>query len=153
MPAYEALLTRYQSATQVLQGTLKILDDFEECPFACIRLGKSDGPKLLIDAGIHGEEPASTLGLVAWLERDASPWMKHMNIPILPCLNPYGFEHGIRGSRDAPDLNRQFDQPLAPLTRLIARALAGERFALVLDLHEDCDFEGFYLSELKSDPP
>ncbi len=153
MPAYDALLARYQSATQALQGTLKILDDFEGCPFTWIRLGGPDGLKLLIDAGIHGEEPASTLGLAAWLEHDAAPWMKHLNITILPCLNPHGFEHGTRGSRDTPDLNRQFDQPDAPPTRLVARALAAERFALALDLHEDCDFAGFYLYELKFAPP
>ncbi len=127
--------------------------EFEGYPFVRIELGKDAPPHLLIDAGIHGEEPASVVGLLAWLEQDAKPWAEQLHFTILPCLNPRGFEHGTRRSRDAEDLNRHFDQPDAPLTRLVARALAGQRFALAMDLHEDFDFEGFYLYELKCTPP
>ena len=110
-------------------------------------------PRLLLDAGIHGDEPGSVSGLAHWLETDAGEWLDRLDVSAFPCVNPYGFENGTRGSRESPDLNREFDQPDAPLTRIIAASVDRERFHLAIDLHEDCDFLEFYMYELRRSPP
>lgn len=105
-------------------------------------------PELLIAAGIHGEEPAGVLGLVRWLKGHGREWVGRLHMHVFPCLNPWGFERGIRYSKDGKDLNRQFDSPRHPAVRAFSDWIAGRRFDLFMDLHEDSDFESMYLYEL-----
>lgn len=104
-------------------------------------------PSLLIDAGIHGEEPASVLGLLDWLETRADRWAGSIDFAVFPCLNPWGFERGIRYDPRGRDLNRQFNKPVHPAVAGFCSAVSGRRFDLFMDLHEDCDFYGMYLYE------
>lgn len=117
------------------------------------RIAPSAGSKelpLLITAGIHGEEPASVVGLCRWLRERAEEWRNTLRFTVFPCINPWGFERGIRFAADGKDLNRQFDAPQHPAVAAVCRHLEAstERFPLFLDLHEDCDFEAMYLYEL-----
>lgn len=105
-------------------------------------------PQLLIAAGIHGEEPAGVLGLVQWLKEHAPRWVGRLHMDVAPCLNPWGFERGVRYARNGEDLNRQFDSPRHPAVQAFVRWIAGRRFDLFMDLHEDSDFEAMYLYEL-----
>ena len=105
-------------------------------------------PTLLIDAGIHGEEPAGVLGLLDWLETSADRWLSKIDFTVFPCLNPWGFERGIRYDPRGKDLNREFNNPVHPAVVSFCDAIAGRRFDLLLDLHEDCDFHGMYLFEV-----
>lgn len=153
MPSFPEFRARLERAAGGLGGTLADAGSFEDHPVLLLRAGAPDGRPLLVTAGIHGEEPASALGFAEWLERDASRVLGRISLTALPCLNPVGFERGTRGSRDCPDLNRKFDDPAFPLTRIVTAALAETRFDLAVDLHEDSDFLGAYCYELKSEPP
>jgi len=151
--SFRALQQRLDDATRRLGGTLETIGELEGYPLLRLTFGLPEAPPLLIDAGIHGEEPAASLGLAAWLETDAPRWIRRLRFTALPCLNPWGFERGLRRSRDAEDPNRLFDIAEAPLTRLVAAALQGARFHLAMDLHEDSDFLAAYCYELKAGPP
>lgn len=153
MPSFAALRERLVLAVRRLDGALADAGTFEDQPIVIVRAGARTGRPLLVTAGIHGEEPASALGFIEWLERDAAVVLDRIALTALPCLNPVGFERGTRGSRDCPDLNRRFDDAAFPLTRIVTEALAGDRYDLAADLHEDSDFLGAYCYELKSGPP
>ncbi len=153
MPSFGELRARLETATRAAGGTLTVAGTFEASPILRLRAGAPAGRPLLVTAGIHGEEPASALGFAAWLEHDAAAVLDRIALTALPCLNPVGFERGTRGSRDVPDLNRTFDDPAFPLTRIVTAALGADRFRLVADLHEDSDFLGAYCYELADGPP
>lgn len=104
-------------------------------------------PSLLMCAGIHGEEPAAVVGLCRWLVASSDAWLEHLRFTIIPCLNPWGYERGIRYSAAGEDLNRQFEAPRHPAVQAFRHFIEGKSFDLFLDLHEDCDFTRMYLYE------
>lgn len=70
---------------------------------------RQDLPRIILSAGIHGEEPAGVYTLLAFLNRGIANYLKQFSFLILPCLNPYGFTRGVHFSREVSDLNRSFD--------------------------------------------
>lgn len=67
---------------------------------------------------------------------------------IWPCTNPTGFAAGTRANADGVDVNRTFDgSGHSPEARAVLDTSRSERPVLTLDLHEDCDAEGFYCYE------
>lgn len=108
---------------------------------------------LLIATGIHGEEPAGVLGLTRWLKQHSLRWVGAFKMDVFPCLNPWGFERGIRYAQNGQDLNRQFDRPRHPAVQAFSNWITGRTFDLFLDLHEDSDFERMYLYELLDPHP
>lgn len=115
-------------------------------------LGKKKS--VCISAGIHGDEPAGVEVLLRFLKEvgQRSQILKHINITIFPCNNPYGYESGSRTNKNGNDLNREF-RKRSPEQEVffIKRAIAGRSFDLSVELHEDVDSAGFYLYELKKD--
>jgi hypothetical protein len=55
---------------------------------------------IYISAGIHGDEPAGPLAVLRLFQDNK--WPAHLNLWLIPCLNPLGFVHNRRGNRDAP---------------------------------------------------
>lgn len=110
-------------------------------------------PTILVTAGIHGEEPGSVEGALRWLEGDE--WAKwRANWFVLPCINPYGWERNQRRNAQRRDINRQFrNSSDCPEAELVKRLVKGQRFLFTLDLHEDVDAPGYYLYELRRQPP
>lgn len=104
-------------------------------------------PKLLIAAGIHGEEPGAVLGTLQWLQQRAEAWSDQIHLTVLPCINPWGIERGIRFGPHGKDLNREFDAPVHPYAKGVTDFLKGRRFDLFMDQHEDCDFLSMYVYE------
>lgn len=151
--SYVELTNRLAAAAARLGGRTERFGALDGFPLRLLRFGPPGAPSLLVTAGIHGEEPAAPLGLLDWLEHEAGGVADRLRVTVLPCLNPFGFVRATRGSRRVADLNRTFDDPAGPLTRPVARALGAERFALAMDLHEDCEFDAGYLYELRNDPP
>lgn len=65
-----------------------------------------------------------------------------------PCTNPSGYVLGTRESADNVDVNRTFGRGgQTPEARAIVTANRDRKFALSIDLHEDCDADGFYCYE------
>jgi len=110
-------------------------------------------PTILLTAGIHGEEPGGAEGALRWLESgDWARW--RVNWLVLPCINPYGWERNQRRNAQGRDINRQFrGSNDCPEAKLVKRLVRGRRFLFAMDFHEDVDASGYYLYELRREPP
>ena len=95
---------------------------------------RDDLPVALVTGGVHGA--------LRFAERDAADYAGRVNLLIVPCVSPWGYERIHRWNMHAIDPNRSFrdDSPAeeaAALIRLVA-PLQG-RFLLHIDLHETTD--------------
>jgi protein MpaA len=105
------------------------------------------GPRLYFSAGIHGDEPAATEGLVAWAMR-RSRALKKCEVLIFPCLNPWGLQHNNRHDVSGLDLNRGYHRCDVPVIEAQKALLRGRTFDAAVMLHEDFDAHGVYLYEI-----
>jgi murein peptide amidase A len=105
-----------------------------------------------LSAGIHGDEPGSTEGLIAWAEKHVDE-VASLPLFLLPCLNPWGLRLNLRTDGAGVDLNRAFQRNDVPVIAALRELLRPYRFKLALSLHEDYDAQGFYLYEVKRDMP
>ncbi len=100
---------------------------------------RKDLPRIILSAGIHGEEPAGVYTLLEFINRGVVNYLDHFSFLILPCLNPYGFTRGVRFSRDVSDLNRSFDDvpgpPEVAAVKDLLRRFPGP-YRLAFDFHE-----------------
>ena len=100
---------------------------------------RSDLPRIILSAGIHGEEPAGVYALLDFIKRDIVKYQDHFSFLILPCLNPYGFTRGVRFASGVGDLNRSFnngvDAPEAAAVKELLRRFPGP-YRVAIDLHE-----------------
>jgi murein peptide amidase A len=125
-------------------------EDFKLYYLKSPALTKNSG--IYVSAGIHGDEPATTEGLVTWAERNASKLAK-LPLFILPCLNPWGLRLNIRLDQSGIDLNRAFARDDVPVIAALRLLMKGQRFTLALHLHEDYDAQGIYLYEIEGEEP
>ena len=103
---------------------------------------RDDLPVALVTGGVHGYETSGVHGALRFAERDAADYAGRVNLLIVPCVSPWGYERIHRWNMHAIDPNRSFrdDSPAeeaAALIRLVA-PLQG-RFLLHIDLHETTD--------------
>jgi hypothetical protein len=113
---------------------------------------RTAGPAIYISAGIHGDEAASTEGLIVWAESHL-PDLRCLRMLIFPCLNPWGLINNVRVDPRGRDLNRCFNRKRVPQIRAQKKVLGKSRFDLALTLHEDFDARGLYLYEIPSIRP
>jgi protein MpaA len=103
--------------------------------------------KLGIFAGIHGDEPASVLGLIDLVQAlyAEPPVGRGYQLWLYPLCNPSGYVDGTRHSRSGKDLNREFwrDSP-EPEVRLLEAELRREKFDGLISLHTDDTTDGVY---------
>lgn len=109
-------------------------------------LGEGNRRKALISAGIHGDEPSGTETICSFLENNrfhtyATEW----ELTFLPCLNPYGYEYGIRENHEGNDLNRLFKHNSPPPEVSFAMSVFDKSYDLTIELHEDFMSPGYYL--------
>lgn len=107
-------------------------------------------PRIYLSTGIHGDEPAAPLALLAMLRAglfdDRATWF------LCPMLNPTGLARGTRENHEGRDLNRDYKDLHTVETRAHVNWLRRQpRFDLALCLHEDWESQGFYLYELNPD--
>src|SRR5579862_798481 len=112
----------------------------------CVESGDHALPSIALAAGVHGDEPAGPWALLELVESQAlDPRYAYR---IWPCTNPSGFDAGTRENADGVDVNRTFGRGgQSPEAKAILMANRDRKFALSIDLHEDCDAEGFYCFE------
>lgn len=132
-------------------------------PVYLLSFGTGD-KKVILSAGVHGDEPAGVEVILRFLEirrkgvakrtgekdlRGIKQCDKEYQFTILPCTNPTGYERGTRENATGVDLNRRFGSKDPPEeVAIIQDALKGRKFDLHFDFHEDIDGEGFYLYEV-----
>ena len=103
--------------------------------------------QVLITGGMHGDEPAGVEAVLQFMERDNTALLKNFSFVIIPCINPYGYIHNTRETRDDIDINRSFETDDVDEVAIIKKALRQTQFSLAIDFHEDYDATGFYLYE------
>jgi hypothetical protein len=103
--------------------------------------------RLGIFGGIHGDEEASVLGAIAFLEhlhRDPEI-ARGYEIFVYPVCNPTGYAEDTRWSRSGLDLNREFWRASTePEIVLLERQLENLAFDGIVALHCDDTSDGLY---------
>ncbi len=151
---YGHLLARWRRIARGAGLKLRTLATVSGFPVCYLRSRGDLAGGFYVSAGIHGDEPAGPEALARWAETHLAALVRANTLPlfILPCLNPWGLTENRRTDRVGRDLNRLFDRKISPI-RELRRAIADERFALGVALHEDYDGRGVYLYEIKESPP
>ena len=109
-------------------------------------LGAGNQFRVLISAGIHGDEPSGVETICALIENDILiNYTDDWEIILLPCLNPYGYERGMRENHEGIDLNRSFRNESPPQEVVFAQSIFDKEFDLTIELHEDDESKGYYL--------
>ena len=71
-------------------------------------------PSVLVTGGVHGYETSGVQGALAFLNApECLELAKVMNIAVVPCVSPWGYERVQRWNAEAVDPNRSFDKKLA----------------------------------------
>lgn len=116
----------------------------EQFPLFAVRSRQWDDrlPVALVTGGVHGYETSGVHGALQFLARDASAYAGRVNLLVVPCVSPWGYERIQRWNHDTVDPNRSFRTPSpaqesAALLQLVA-PLKG-RFLMHIDLHETTD--------------
>ncbi len=106
-----------------------------------------DTIRLAIFGGLHGDEPASVLAPLAFLERLASDPARATGyeLAVYPLCNPFGYVFDTRHNGADLDLNREFWRgSKQPEIRVLEHELSVNRFHGLITLHADDTAEGIY---------
>ncbi|RNL82078.1 peptidase, partial [Sinomicrobium pectinilyticum] len=106
--------------------------------------------KVWIQAGIHGNEPASTEGVLYLIQRlleDESyrVLLDKLEIGIIPMANIDGFNKQLRHAANGLDLNRDQTKLVAPESVALKQAFTNFGAEVALDFHEFRPFRRDYL--------
>jgi hypothetical protein len=96
----------------------------------------------VVTGGVHGYETSGVQGALQWLEHEFGRHAGTINLLVLPCISPWGYETVNRWNPDALDPNRQFKQasPAAESALAMACVVANcGRVDVHVDLHETTD--------------
>lgn len=110
-------------------------------------------PAVLVTGGVHGYETSGVHGALQFVSQQAQNYADRVNLLVVPCVSPWGYERIHRWNFDAVDPNRSFREPSpaqesAALMRLVAPWLG--QFAAHIDLHETTDSDAFEFSPAKA---
>ncbi len=106
--------------------------------------------KVLVTGGVHGNEPAGTGAAMLLVER----WLQdpelrnHIDLTVIPLVNPRSMHNGTRRTPAGVDLNRRFNRPAGayPEVDAVRGVLTSGGFDLVMDLHSGgAKRDGFWL--------
>jgi hypothetical protein len=134
---YAAVRSRAARFELVQLGAVR--DAGRDRPILAIRhRGSLARQRILVVAGIHGNETAGLLAIPAFLElleEDRSEY-ESWDVEIIAPANPVGVVHGSRYNGDGCDLNRDFGDPRTYEVRLIRESIAAWSPDLIVSLHE-----------------
>lgn len=99
-------------------------------------------PVILITGGVHGYETSGVQGALQFIETRLAQYAEQVNIVVVPCVSPWGYESINRWNPMALDPNRSFysDSP-APESAQLMQLVSDLALSLTLhiDLHETTD--------------
>ena len=139
-------LERIAAPFEVMRhGALTI--DPQRYPLYCVKNASPvpGRPWALVTGGVHGYETSGVQGALDFLETLAPGYAERLNLLIVPCVSPWGYEVINRWNPLAIDPNRSFvgDSPCeesAAIVRLVGDMTAGAaEFLVHIDLHETTD--------------
>jgi hypothetical protein len=116
--------------------------------------GGSPSNRILVVAGVHGNEIASSLAAPRILEdaRDHPANYEGCEVHLIAPANPVGLSHQSRYNTQGCDINRDFGAFQTPEARAIRAAFDRVSPVLVVALHEGPQ-DGFYLIATSTTPP
>ncbi|WP_374188925.1 M14 family metallopeptidase [Thalassotalea euphylliae] len=97
---------------------------------------------LLVTGGVHGYETSGVQGAIRFAQTKMSAYAQHVNILVLPCLSPWGYETINRWNPEAIDPNRSFYANSPAQESVLAMAYVaglGDDIDIHIDLHETTD--------------
>lgn len=106
------------------------------------RAWNSDRPVVVVTGGVHGYETSGVQGALKWVATAFDRHADAVNLLVLPCVSPWGYETINRWNPDALDPNRQFRPDGTAAESALAMACVaahGARVQLHVDLHETTD--------------
>jgi hypothetical protein len=99
-------------------------------------------PSVLVTGGVHGYETSGVLGALQFAEEHGSDYAGQVNLMVVPCVSPWGYERIHRWNPQALDPNRSFHAgsqvPEAAALMELVEPIRG-RFIVHIDLHETTD--------------
>lgn len=101
-----------------------------------------DLPVGVVTGGVHGYETSGIVGALEFVEQSAAGYAGRINLLVVPCVSPWGYEHVQRWNIDAIDPNRSFraGSPARESAALVALLAPLRGQVLVhVDLHETTD--------------
>jgi len=108
----------------------------------------SQGKRIYISTGIHGDEPAPPMALLSILQNNTLPLEN--DYYICPCMNPSGLAIHSRENSEGIDLNRDFSDFKSREIELHHEWVKEQidDLDMAIHLHEDWEASGFYLYEI-----
>ena len=106
------------------------------------RAWNPERPVVVVTGGVHGYETSGVQGALQWLGDEFDRHTGAINLLVLPCISPWGYETINRWNPDALDPNRQFKQASPAAESALAMACVAATCARVdlhVDLHETTD--------------
>jgi hypothetical protein len=133
-------------------GRAELLDLAEQgaAPLWLVRFDPPGATRrLLVCAGIHGDEPAGVLWALELIGELCGPEgpPPGVAVDVVPVINAWGWERDVRYDADGRDVNRDFARFRTPEARALRRLFAERRYDLAVDHHEDSSASGLYLYE------
>ena len=112
---YRFLMRRWRAVASSAELRLEKYSEAGGWDLYCLasRRKKPETPSIYLSAGIHGDEAATTEGLIEWAQANAD-MLRALNVLIFPCLNPWGLVNNSRRDPDGRDLNRSFHTSAVP---------------------------------------
>jgi hypothetical protein len=101
-----------------------------------------DLPVVVVTGGVHGYETSGVQGSLQWIRHEFGRHAGVINLLVLPCISPWGYETINRWNPNALDPNRQFKQDSPAAESVLAMACVAAHCARVdvhVDLHETTD--------------
>ncbi|KAF1690629.1 M14 family metallopeptidase [Pseudoxanthomonas koreensis] len=120
--------------------------DYAPDSYPLLALASSDWddhrPVALVTGGVHGYETSGVQGALQFARDHVDDYAGRINLLVVPCVSPWGYERIQRWNAGAVDPNRSFREhspalESAALMHLVA-PLRG-RFLVHIDLHETTD--------------
>ena len=118
--------------------------DVERYPLHAItmRSTNADAPWALLTGGVHGYETSGVQGAITFVESAAANYRDRLNLVVVPCVSPWGYEVINRWNPNCHDPNRSFyaNSPSEEAAQLLGFVEdLGVEFLVHMDLHETTD--------------
>lgn len=106
------------------------------------RVWNPELPVVVITGGVHGYETSGVQGALQWVCQEFDRHTGAINLLVLPCISPWGYETINRWNPHTLDPNRQFKQASPAAESALAMACVAANCGRVdvhIDLHETTD--------------